>query len=53
MTLDARADLLRRQAAEALGRRPEALLPFDVLTDPEKQMWRDRALGRPLCPKRS
>lgn len=43
MTLDERADQLRRQAAREQGRHPDALLPFDVLTNSEREMWRQRA----------
>lgn len=44
MTLEERADLLRRQAAQANGRNPDRLLPWGVLTDPEREMWRQRAV---------
>ena len=43
VTLDDRADQLRRAAAADRGLHPDALLPFEVLTDSEREMWRQRA----------
>ena len=43
MTLDERADLLRLAHAERMGLRLGALIPFRLLSDPEREMWRQRA----------